>query len=152
MRILFPFLLTKNIHRFLLLIGTHSFLLSLRRGYIRKVSVYLVQFFFYLIAVLIAYLSANDKNRNEMTTISKQYSNKTETSQCYPTKYRQEWATNQQRHRYKTLILIVKRQLSMRQQQTTVQKLYTGSDKITTPVVTGHWQDTNKTPLKHATI
>ena len=40
MRILFPFLLTKNIHRFLLLMGTRILYSPLRRGYIRKVSLF----------------------------------------------------------------------------------------------------------------
>ena len=39
MRILFLFILTKNIHRFLLLMRTRSFYSPLRRGYILKVSV-----------------------------------------------------------------------------------------------------------------
>ena len=87
-----------------------------------------------------------------MTTISKQDSDKTETSQCYPTKHRQKLAANKQKHIYKTLILIVTRQLKMCQQQMTVQQRYTGSDKTTTPIVTGHQQDRNRKPLKHATI
>ena len=43
MRILFPFLLAEDINRFLLLTRTPSFYSPLRRGYMRKVSVHLVQ-------------------------------------------------------------------------------------------------------------
>ena len=87
-----------------------------------------------------------------MTTISKQDSDKTETSQCYPKQFRQKLAANQQRHIYNTVILIVTRQLSMQQQHTTVKQQYIGIDETTTPVVIGHRQERNETPLKHATI
>ena len=46
MRILFPFLITKNINRFLLLTRARSFYSPLRRGYIGKVSVYLAHKYF----------------------------------------------------------------------------------------------------------
>ena len=83
MRILFPVLLTKNIHRFLLLMRTRSFFTLLYVGgtYERLVCTWYKNIF-YMIAILIVYLAENNKNRNEMTTISKRDSNETETSQC----------------------------------------------------------------------
>ena len=46
MRISFPFLLAKELHRFLLIMRTCSFYSPVGRGYIRKASVHLVQKYF----------------------------------------------------------------------------------------------------------
>ena len=78
MRVLFPFVLTKNIHRFLLIMRTQNCLFSLYVGIKYTRLVYTsYKHIFYMIAVLIVYIAANDKNRNEMKNIYKQESNKT---------------------------------------------------------------------------
>ena len=87
-----------------------------------------------------------------MAKISKQDSDKTETRQCYLTKYQRQWETKQQRHINEIVILIVTGQLRKRQQQTTVQQQNTGSDDTTAPVVTENQRNRNETPSKQATI
>ena len=52
-------------------------------GYIRKVSVQLVQNIFHMIAVLIVFLAVNRGERNLMKTISKRDSDETETRYSY---------------------------------------------------------------------
>ena len=61
MRLLFPFLLTKNIHGFLLLMRNRGFLTLLYVGvtYARLVYTWYKNIF-YMIAVLIVYLTANN--------------------------------------------------------------------------------------------
>ena len=83
MRILFSFLLTKTIHRFLLILRTRSFftLLYLEGTYARLVYTWYKNIF-YMIAALIVYLAEKYKNRNQMTTISKRDSDDTEMRQC----------------------------------------------------------------------
>ena len=76
MRISFPFLLSKYLCRLLLIMITSSFYSPLRRGYIHKVSVNLVQKKFLMIAVLFILLAANEK-RNPMKEITKRDSIKT---------------------------------------------------------------------------
>ena len=62
---------------------TLSFFYSpVSRGYIRKVSVHLVQKYFLVITVLIVSLAVNKKKESD-EKISKRDSNKTETRQCY---------------------------------------------------------------------
>ena len=64
MRILLPFILTKNIHRFLLLMRTCSFLTLFYVGgtYARLVYTWYKNIF-YMIAVLMVYPSENDKRQ-----------------------------------------------------------------------------------------
>ena len=60
-RISFPFLLAKDLRRVLLILITRNVYSPIRRGYIRKVIVHLVQKYFHIIAVLIVFLAANGK-------------------------------------------------------------------------------------------
>ena len=78
------FLLAKDLRRFLLIMITRSFFFfSVSRGYIRKVSVHLVQKYFphYCITDSV-FLVANGKKECD-GKISKLDSNKTDTRQCY---------------------------------------------------------------------
>ena len=59
MRILFPFLRSKDLRTSLLIMKNLSFYCHVHRGYIRKVSVHLVQNVFSMIAVLIVFIVVN---------------------------------------------------------------------------------------------
>ena len=60
MRILFPFILTKNIHKFLFLMRTRIFTLLYIGGTYARLVYTWYKNVFYMIVVLIVYLAAND--------------------------------------------------------------------------------------------
>ena len=145
---------------------TRSFYSLLSRGYIRKVSVYLLQIIFS--TLLQYYLALNNKRQKWDDEIikTKQRQDRYETGLLLATQEQQniyqkktgtyfwrQWATKQQQHINKRVILIVTRQLRTRQQQKTVQQQFTkdtendtsSSDQTMTPLVIRHQQDRNKT-------
>ena len=74
MRISFPFLLAKELRRFLLIMRTRSFYSPICRGYIRKVSLHLVHKYFPHDCSTDSISCSEWKKRNLMKTISKQNS------------------------------------------------------------------------------